>query len=82
MIKFLMQSSVQIAAFFFKSKTNYMDDLIYGIFVAMQRALATIALFIGVITLIYWVLHLEMYHLIILGIMFLFLAIHLFRSAK
>lgn len=59
-----------------------MDDLIYNLFVLMQRILACVALAIGLTALVAWVFNIRLFHLPLIGIMLIFLSINLFKSAK
>ncbi len=59
-----------------------MEDLIYNLFVLMQRLLGGIAIVIGITALVAWIFNIRLYHLPLIGIMLIFLGINLFKTAR
>ena len=59
-----------------------MEDLIYNLFVLMQRILACVAFVLGLTSLVAWIFNIRLYHLPLIGIMLIFLGINLFKTAK
>ena len=59
-----------------------MEDLIYNLFVLMQRILACVAFILGLTALVAWMFNIRLYHLPLIGIMLIFLGVYLLRSSK